>query len=267
MLDVSVIIPFKNKALMTVDCVGSLFRHGPAVREVLLVSNNSSREELALVEDAVGAAGTARIVEYNRPFNYQKMMNWAVSKTSGNSLLFLNNDTELVPQSRGLLERMFEQAARPDTGAVGCLLLYGDGATVQHAGVYLVPGGLAEHLYVGQNLKSLLKGIARKQLKYDITREMVMSAVTGAVTLVQRGKFESVGGYDERFIICGGDVDLCLRLSRAGYKTLLAGGTEYIIHKESQSRRHKAIPYADFYHSYLSYLAGYDRQLGDAYIN
>lgn len=250
---------------MTLEAVRSLRTFGPAVKEILLVSNNSSDAELAKITAGIEAIPNARLLEYNHPFNYQKINNWAVQQTKANFILFLNNDTELVPQSAKLLEKMLKKAAEPDVGITGCLLLYGDSSTIQHAGVFLLPRGMADHLYVGKKLKAALKNGDSEQFPYTVTEDRKMTAVTGAVNIVEKKKFLEVGGFDEQFIIGGGDVDLCIRLNQAGYQTwYVAGG--YIIHKESQSRAHKPITYNDFYHSYLSYIKGYDPAVGDPYL-
>lgn len=268
-LNVSVIIPFKNKAKMTLDCVTSLFKFGPDVKEVLLISNNSSQSELDTINKyAQEHAYPLRVLEYNHPFNYQKMNNWAVKQSSGEFILFLNNDTELKEESVGLLEAMVKKASQKDVGITGCLLLYGDEKVIQHAGVFLLPRGMADHLYVGKKLSKVLEnGGKTPDMPYSVTEDRPLTSVTGAVNILERKKFDEVGGFDERFIIGGGDVDLCIRLNKKGYQTwYVTNGKSYIVHKESQSRSHKAIPYSDFYHSYLSYLEGYDTKVGDPFL-
>ncbi|MGI9027260.1 MAG: glycosyltransferase [Candidatus Saccharimonadales bacterium] len=265
LLDISVIIPFKDKAKMTSLAVTTFLQYGPPVKEFLMVSNNSSPHELSELKERLSGIGNVRIVEYNQPFNYQKMNNWAVKQSLGDSILFLNNDTEFADESAGVLEKMYAKALDPKVGMVGCLLLYGDRKTIQHAGVYIRPGLLGDHMYVGQSYKNALSQAGSEKYPYDVSESRPMSAVTGAVQVIERKKFEAVGGFDERFIICGGDVDLCLRLNKSGYQTWYAGGG-YIVHKESQSRAYKPVPYIDFYYSYLSYIKGYDLTLGDPFL-
>lgn len=251
---------------MTLEAVRSLLKFWPPIKEILLVSNNSDGLELDKIKAGVSSINNAKVLEYNQPFNYQKINNWAVSKTSGEFILFLNNDIQLVKESRGLLEKMYQKASQPDVGVTGCLLLYGDGRVIQHAGVFLMPKGMADHLYVGKKLAKVIKdGGKTAETPYSINKDRPMTAVTGAVSLVQKKKFLKVGGYDERFIIGGGDVDLCIRLNRTGYQTwYVAGG--YILHKESQSRTHIPITYNDFYYSYFSYMSAYDHKVGDPFL-
>lgn len=265
MLDISVIIPFKDKAAMTIDCVRSLLTYGPTVKEIILVSNNSSEAELSTVRDAFSSDDHISVLVYNKPFNYQKINNWAVSKSHGETIMFLNNDTELRENSRGLIEKMFEKAHEKNVGIVGCLLLFGDERTIQHAGVFLMPEGQADHMYITKKYAAALARKSKKEFPYDITEDRPLTSVTGAVNVVERKKFDAVKGFDERFIICGGDVDLCLRLNQTGYQTWYVGGG-YILHKESQSRKFTPIPYNDFYWSYLSYVKGFDTKVGDPFL-
>lgn len=264
-LDATVIIPFKNRASMTIDCVKSLIKYATAVKQILLVSNNSDEEELSAVREFANGQNNINVLEYNHPFNYQKINNWAAKKALGSYIVFLNNDTELREASRGLLEKMIGRASKDTVGIVGCLLLFGDEKTIQHAGVYLVPNGLAEHLYVKKRLDRAVREAANHKIPYDVLISRPLTAVTGAVQVIERKKFNSVGGFDEKFIICGGDIDLCIRLNKAGFQTWYEAGG-YILHKESQSRKFTPIPFNDFYLSYRSYIRGYDMRVGDPFL-
>jgi GT2 family glycosyltransferase len=264
-LDITAIIPFKDKAEMTIDCVKSLLKYGPELKEILLVSNNSSDDELLKIENYMKSTDNVRLVIYDKPFNYQKMNNWAVEQTVSRCIMFLNNDTELKDQSAGIIEKMYKKSLLNNVGVTGCLLLYGDEKTIQHAGVYLMPEGQADHMYITEHYSKVLKKLGTSKYPYDITKDIPMSAVTGAVNIIERKKFQEIGMYDERFIIGGGDVDLCLRLNQKGYQTWFVSGG-YILHKESQSRKKISIPYSDFFWSYLSYIKGYDTTIGDPFL-
>ncbi|MBW4061659.1 glycosyltransferase [Candidatus Saccharibacteria bacterium] len=265
-LDLSVVIPFHNKAKLTMLAVDSLLKFGPRLREIILLSNNSSPDELEAIKLATVSRPFIKIFEYNHPFNYQKLMNFGVEQATGQFLLLLNNDTELRPESAGLIERMVAKAADPKVGIVGCTLLYGDGNTIQHGGVFLRPKGQAEHLYAGRRYSQSIAADRDVSIfPYDITTDLAMTAVTGAVQVVEKAKYVGVGGMDTRFIICGGDVDLCIRLNHTGMQTWFVGGG-FLLHKESQSRAFIPIPYNDFYWSYRSYMQGFDIEVGDRYL-
>jgi GT2 family glycosyltransferase len=88
-------------------------------------------------------------------------------------------------------------------------------------------------------------------------------AVTAACMMVERSKFVSVGGFDASFVIAGNDVDLCLRLTAAGFRSLCVPHTQ-LIHDESRSRGADIDP-ADFVRSEESY--GRFRTVGDPFYN
>lgn len=265
--DMSVIIPFKDKASMTLDCIRSLGQYGPKVKEIILVSNNSSAAELNKVQAGTERLANTKILIYDHPFNYQKINNWAIAQATGKTILMLNNDIELRPNSVDLLETMYKKAQEKKVGIVGCLLLYGGEKTIQHAGVYLLPGGQADHLYIAQKYATVKNSSDKHAFPYNIQEPRPMTAVTGAAQVVRKDRYDFVKGFDERFIIGGGDVDLCLRMNKAGYQTWYIGGASgYMLHKESQSRKFMPIPYSDFYWSFLSYSKGFDPVVGDPYL-
>ena len=81
--------------------------------------------------------------------------------------------------------------------------------------------------------------------------------------LVERRKFERVDGFDESFVVAGNDVDLCLRLTRAGFRSLCLPHVR-LEHDESTSRGEHIDP-GDFARSERSY--GEFRTVGDPFYN
>ncbi len=264
-LDLSIVIAFHNHAKMTIRCLESIYEYGPNVKEIIVISNNSLPEEVEEVRKYTATTSNAKLLIWDFPFNYQKEYNWGVSQTTSSFVLMLNNDMELKPNSAGLIERMYEKAKEPDVGIVGCTLLYGDEKLIQHAGIFLMPEGLADHMYVRKAYREAIANAGSRQYPYDISTNIPMTAVTGAAQLVEKRKFEELGGFDEKFIVCGGDVDLCIRHNKAGYQTWFVGGG-YILHKESISRKFNPIPAEDFFNSYHSYIEGYDASVGDPFL-
>lgn len=267
-IDLSIVVPFKDKSELTIPCIKSIIQYGPSVKEILLVSNNSTDKTTAEIRKLIQPHPNITLHIYDVPFNFQKINNWAISRSTGSVVMMLNNDIELLPNSVGLLEHMYKLAQKKDVGAVGCVLLYEDKRSIQHAGVYLVPGGTADHLYIGKNYEKTISKIIDDEKYFDIRKDSQVSAVTAAAVMIERKKFDKVSGMNEHFIICGGDVDLCLRLNKEGYKSVLAGSDNgYMIHKESKSRSMISVPYVDFTESYRSYVSNYDISKGDPYIS
>lgn len=264
-IDVSVIIPFKDHADLTAKAVKTFVAFGPKIREFLLISNNSSSAEIEKLHAQITTFDNAKILKYNHPFNYQKINNWAIKQASSQFILMMNNDIEFCQQSIGLIEKMYQKAGAANVGIVGATLLYGDHKHIQHAGVFLYPEGMADHLYITKSYADALANVGDNDFPYDIRENHKMTAVTGAFQLVEKKKFDEVSGMNEKFIITGGDVDLCIRLNKAGYQTWFVGGG-FAIHKESMSRRQIPLSYNDFYQSYLSYITAYDPKVGDPFL-
>lgn len=223
----SVIIPFRDGARLTETCLTGIARTGTALPlEVLLIDNQSSdpatQERIGAWQDRYS---WVRVLRYDEPFNFQRLNNWAVAHATGDLLLFLNNDTE--PFHEGWVEALAEHAQRPEVGAVGGRLFYPNGI-VQHAGVAVGIGGYAEHPWAGLHPDAWTPAGPSYW-----TRNFL--SVTAACLMVQRSKFEEVGGFDERFTIGGGDVALGLALREHGYWNVMTPYSR-LIHHESVSR-------------------------------
>jgi GT2 family glycosyltransferase len=106
---------------------------------------------------------------------------------------------------------------------------------VQHAGVVLGIGGIAQDTFRGFPAEH--PGVARQ---LQVIRNY--SAVTGACLLTRREVFDEVGGFDEeRLPVTFNDIDLCLKMRRAGYLIVYTPYAK-LRHHESASRRLSAEP-------------------------
>jgi GT2 family glycosyltransferase len=223
---VSVIIPFRDQAALTVACLESLDRDpGYEISDVVLVDNGSTEPETRALRQRLERRPGTRILDYPGEFNWAAINNFAAATCQTDMLLFLNNDIEAT--SPGWMHALVELGQRPEVGAVGARLVYPDGK-LQHAGVVLGMGGVASHIFIG-----MPKGV-RGYFSWDgVVRGY--SAVTAACMLVRRSVFEELGGFDEVFAVAFNDVDFCIRLGRAGYRLLYTPHAE-LTHYESVSR-------------------------------
>src|SRR5450631_1205367 len=175
------------------------------------------------------------------PFNYSRVNNAAAAGARGEVLVFLNDDIELPDPS--WLRELVGWASRPEIGVAGLQLAQANGK-IQHAGVVLGMGGFADHMFQGMtpSAGSLLGAT-------DWYRNVL--AVTGACLAIKRETFDRVGGFDERFILCGSDVALGLDVAQLGLRNVCSpfGGVR---HLESATRG-TAIPQEDFFASYWRY--------------
>ena len=201
---ISIIIPVRDRVDLLARCLDSLTsKTSYAPYEIVVVDNDSQSEEAR----AYFSLFKHRLLHYSDPFNFSAVNNFAVKQTDSSWLLFLNYDTEVFDGD--WLTTMAEHVQRPEVGAVGPRLLYPDD-TVQHAGIVVGVGGIAEHAFRG--LPAEAPGVCRQ---LQATRNY--SAVTGACLLTRREVFDEVEGFDESLPDSFADVDFCLKMRRAGY--------------------------------------------------
>lgn len=230
---VSLIIPAKDKAKLTKGCISSILDKTTYRNfEILLIDNNSVESKTRAYNREIAAHPQVRVISYTEPFNYSAINNFAAREAKGTILGLVNNDIEVIDGD--WLREMVSWAAQPDIGCVGAKLLYAD-RTVQHAGVVLGVGGVADHSYRG--LKSVDGGYFGQAL---VLRNA--SAVTAACLLVRKSVFDEVGGLDEESLkIAFNDIDLCLKVREAGYRNVWTPYAE-LFHLESQSRGYEDNP-------------------------
>lgn len=221
---ISIIVPTRDRIALLARCIESLERHTSYDNyEIVIVDNDSESDE---ARDYF-ARTRHRVLHFSGPFNFSAINNFAVAKTECPWLLFMNNDVEVIEAN--WLNAMIEHIQRPEVGAVGARLLYPDN-TVQHAGVVLGVGGIAQHAFRGFPAEH--PGVNRQ---LQVTRNY--SSVTGACLLTRRDVFEEVGGFDEeRLPVTFNDVDLCLKLRAAGYLIVYTPYAK-LYHHESATRR------------------------------
>ncbi|MCR5773682.1 MAG: glycosyltransferase family 2 protein [Lachnospiraceae bacterium] len=226
---ISIIIPNKDHVEDLRRCIDSIMLKSSYENyEIVIVENGSTTAEIRDYYGELEKAPCIRIVEEKQEsFNFSGLINRGAAEASGEYLLFLNNDTEVI--SRDWIEELLMYAQRPDVGAVGGILYYPD-HTVQHAGVVI---GLGAHRTAGH----VHYRLADSNLGYmgRLCYAQDFSAVTGACLMVSKEDFDACGGLDTDFAVALNDVDFCLKLRHMGRVNVF---TPYasLYHYESASR-------------------------------
>ncbi|MEO1765706.1 glycosyltransferase [Thiobacter aerophilum] len=213
---VSIIIPNRDKLEFLKPCVESLLaKTSYPYYEVIIVDNQSTDPDvLDYYRELEKTHGErVRLLSYDAPFNFSAMNNLAARQAKGDYLLLLNNDTQIVqPQ---WLERMLNYGQRPEVGIVGARLVYPETGKLQHAGVVLGLHGVADHPFNGR-LGLNDPGYMKRALV-----DQNYSAVSAACMLVRKTVYQQVAEMDEDHLkVLLNDVDLCLKVGRAGYKVV-----------------------------------------------
>lgn len=254
---VDIIIATKNKYELLDKCLKSIKEKSSYKNYFVTIVDNGSDEQetidyLKTIRKQFG--GKFTLLQYNIPYNFSAINNWAVKKLpkrdQDSQIIFLNNDIEVI--SEDWIEAMLNYSMQKEIGAVGALLLYPNG-TIQHAGLAIGTGEVLSYidnneLIEKRNLKDQSSiCVASEYHKYYTLKNhgymdrikiaQNVSAVTGACLMIKRVLFNKLGCFDEiNFGINYNDVDLCLKALDAGYRNIYTPFAQ-LYHYESISRK------------------------------
>ncbi|XHX77939.1 MAG: glycosyltransferase [Stenomitos frigidus ULC029] len=230
---ISIVIPTKNAPDHLERCLNSLFTLSSYPNFEVILVDNETDDPKAL---QIMRQHPVKRLNFPSTFNYSRANNLGATYASGEYLVFLNNDTEVLTED--WLQQLLYYAEQPDVGAVGALLLFPD-MTVQHAGVVMGSRGTADHIMRG--FPSNVDGYAGSLV---CAREV--SAVTAACMMVRKHDFHQANHFNEHFFTHYQDVDLCMQLINVG-KRIIFTPRAVLIHHESVTRRN----YYDLVDRYL----------------
>ena len=253
---VSIVIPNKDGKDILEVCINSIFEKSTYKNfEIVITENNSETNEIYDYYKTLLKNDKIKIVNYNtgkrieteeecsieytnknrrevKPgFNYSAIINFGVKNTTGEYVVQLNNDTELITPN--WLELMLGFCQRKDVGAVGVKLYYQD-ETIQHAGIIVGIGGIAGNRF---------KSIPKSGHGYFAKESMIenLSAVTAACIMTPKSIYEEVGWMDEGLAVAFNDVDFCLKIREKGYLVVYNPFVEFW-HYESKTRGQEDSP-------------------------
>lgn len=222
---VSVVIPSKDHPEVLERCLQS-FREKTDYEyyEWIVVDNGSNADNRSKMAALQQQYNFTYIYE-EMPFNFSKMCNMGAARATGDLILLMNDDIEVIEHS--WLRRMVGQALQPHVGAVGAKLWYAGTQNIQHAGITNMQIGPSHKLVTFPDDRDYYYG--RNRVTYN------MIAVTAACLMVGREKYAKVGGMDETMAVAYNDVDFCFKLLEAGYYNVQRNDV-VLYHHESLSR-------------------------------
>lgn len=251
---VSIIIPTRGANKLIRNCIETILQKTTFPDyEIIIVNNGQQKPEEFEYFRKLKDDRRIRILHYDDQFNYSAVNNFGADNATGDLILFLNNDTEIVYED--WLDELVLWAEREEIGAVGAKLLQPNGK-IQHSGVIIGMSGFAGHVFAGslENQWGIF-GISEWYRNYK--------AITAACMMIRKDLFMKIGGFDETFILCGNDVELCLRLQLQNLRIIYNPFVK-LMHIEGASRGGE-IPSEDYNTSYQHYLPVLES--GDPYYN
>ncbi len=224
---VSIIIPNYNHVEELSRCINSIIEKTTYKNyEIIIVENNSNEETFAYYKTLEKYPQIKTVIYENATeFNFSAINNFGVKFATGDHILLLNNDVEII--SPDWLQEMLMFSQRSDVGAVGAMLYYPND-TIQHAGIIIGLLTLAGHAF-----KHFPRGTGGFFGRAAYAQNL--SAVTAACMMIRKDVYETVGGLDETFKVAFNDVDLCMQIRKAGFNIVWTPFAE-LYHYESISR-------------------------------
>lgn len=224
---VSIIIPTRDRLELLKGCLDSIVtRTSYPFYEIIVVDNASGDPATLDYLSAIARRPNVRVLTWPGPFNYSAINNHAVSLASGEVVALLNNDVVVITPT--WLDEMVAHALRPDVGAVGAQLLYADG-TIQHAGLATGRDVIAVPVAQGARPEAL-------SAQEAFAEPQNVPGVTAACLVMRKSLYAGIGGMDaDNLPVAFNDVDLCLKLRRAGRRIVWTPHAQ-LYHLESASR-------------------------------
>jgi GT2 family glycosyltransferase len=227
----SIIIVCWNDIEVIPECLRSIHAETKEVDfEVIVSDNGSTDSSVQFIRDTYP---NVRIVENGTNLGFAKGNNAGIPLVRGEYVLFLNPDTIVLDRAFDRWMPYVEQ--HRDAGAFGCRVLNPDG-TFQNAArptptawrylisaLYLRWLGRLSDLFLSDTYEG-----------WNGTTERDVDWVTGCCLLLPAKIVRALGGFDERFFYHFEEVDLCLRVRKAGYRILFDPEPQ-VIHLGGQS--------------------------------
>lgn len=215
---VSIVIPVYNQFAYTYRCVASIVANSGSVTYEILIADDCSTDETTDINRILPGV---RHIRNRENLRFLLNCNHAASFAKGKYVLFLNNDTQVLPNWLEPLVRLIESAE--DIGLVGSKLIYPDGR-LQEAGGIVWRDGTAWN-YGNKGNPTLPEFNYVKETDY----------ISGAAIMLPRTLWERMGGFDEAFVpaYCE-DSDLAFTVRSLGYKVMYQPLSE-VIHFEGVS--------------------------------
>lgn len=201
---VSVILLFHNRAEISLQCLESLAEGAGAVPFEVVIVDNASTDDTSALLDRIQ---NAKIIRNTINSGFGGGCNQAVDLATGKYLLFLNNDTQLLPNSISVLVETLESDAK--IGAVGGKLIFPDGRLQEAGSIIWQDGSCLGYGRFDDPFKS----------EYSYVRDV--DFCSGALLLTPRDLFLSLGKFDPRYAPAYyEDADYCMSVWNTGYRVV-----------------------------------------------
>ena len=235
-MDMSIVIVNWKSADFLADCLTSIYAVPLRISFEIVVIDNASFDgsERLLAR----RFPEVRFLQSSENLGFAGANNLAFLSSTGSTVCFLNPDTVI----RGAALQTLYDALHDisDAGAVGALLLNGDGS-LQTSCVLPFPTILNQALDIEWLRRRLprAKLFGAAAIFSKIKEPQAVEAISGACIMISRTVFLKIGMFSTRYFMYAEDIDLCAKVRRAGYKVYLANEAEIVHFGGGSSNKQK----------------------------
>ena len=215
----TVILILFNRSELTFQCLESIKAHADISYQIIIVDNASSDNTSHLLE----RLRNIKIIKNTENIGFLKACNQAVEYATGKYVLFLNNDTQVLPNTFSALVNTIE--SDPKIGVVGGKLIFPNGKLQEAGGIIWQDGTCVSY---GRN------DVPNKP-QYSYVKEVYYCS--GALLLTRHELFVELGAFDESYTPAYyEEVDYCMKVRENGYKVVYQPFAQVIHHEFASSQ-------------------------------
>ena len=204
-MKLSIIIVTWNTADTTLKCIQSIKKNLLNFNyEIIVVDNASTDNTLSLLE----TEKNLKIIKNKTNLGYGKGNNSGVKIASGEYLLFLNSDMELIDNK--LIEMYKYLIKNSRIGIIAPKYLNTDLSDQGSAWPPQTPLNAFKEFWLGQ--KTYSKYIPQSKEPVEVF------SVSGGAMMIKKSLFNKIGGWDKRYFMYFEDLELCRQVRKLGYK-------------------------------------------------
>ncbi|TXD84963.1 glycosyltransferase family 2 protein [Subsaximicrobium wynnwilliamsii] len=219
-MDISIIIINFNSSTFTIGCIESIHRHTKTVSfEIIVVDNNSSSKDLLILETYLENS-SVKLIKSKVNLGFGGGNHLGYQFASGKHYAFINNDVELTENS--LLKLLQYSNAHPDIGVLGLHQVNAEQKQFRYSYRQFI--GFNYHFFNQKKPQAYYGRLTNS----DLSKPFEVDIVSGAFMFFKKVAYEKAGGFDPNIFLFYEEMDVCLRLKKAGYKTVFYPESTFI---------------------------------------
>jgi N-acetylglucosaminyl-diphospho-decaprenol L-rhamnosyltransferase len=231
-LDLDIGVVYTHERGFMTDLMKSIASAMPGLRSRMILVDNCSREGVADWQSTFPSV----VLRNERQLGFAENMNRVIGASTARYLLLLNTDVYFSQQESCLTKMVEFMDQQPTCGASICRVYHPDNTYAYPARRFLtLRAVMARRLGLGNVLVNSLQ----RYLYLDRDPYSVFECdwISGCFMLLRQAALRQVGPLDPRFKKYFGDVDLCARLNRTGWRVMFNGATFCFHHEQRASKR------------------------------